>query len=45
VVKKLPQQLVANGVYTLDMQSQLAGVYVLQVRDGREQFQIKVIKQ
>jgi hypothetical protein len=45
VVKQLPRQLIANGVYTLDMQAQPSGIYILQVRDGREQFQFKVIKQ
>lgn len=45
VLKQLPQQLIANGVYTLDMQALPAGAYILQVRDGHEQFQFKVLKQ
>lgn len=45
MVKRSPYQPVPNGVYTLDMQGQAAGIYFLQVTDGKNIYQFKVIKQ
>jgi hypothetical protein len=45
IIKKLPRQSLANGVCTLDMQAESAGIYMLQVNDGRNNYQYKLIKQ
>jgi hypothetical protein len=44
VVKQLSQQVISNGVYTLDLRKESSGVYFLQVRHKGGQFQFKVIK-
>jgi hypothetical protein len=44
VVKQLSQQVISNGVYTLDLRKEPSGVYFLQVRHKGGQFQFKVIK-
>ncbi len=44
LVKQLSGQPISNGVYTLDMQDQPAGIYFLHVNTGRNWHQLKVIK-
>jgi hypothetical protein len=44
LVKQLSGQPISNGVYTLDMQYQPAGMYFLHVNTGRNWHQLKVIK-
>jgi hypothetical protein len=43
-VKQLRRQSIPNGVYTMDLQNQPAGVYLLQVSDGQQNYRFKVIK-
>ena len=43
-VKQLQRQAIPNGVYTMDLQNQPAGIYLLQVSDGQQNYRFKVIK-
>lgn len=44
-VNQLRRQSIPNGVYTMDLQNQPAGIYLLQVSDGQQHYRFKVIKQ
>jgi hypothetical protein len=43
-VKQLQRLSISNGVYTMDLQNQPAGIYLLQVSDRQQNFRFKVIK-
>ena len=44
-VKRLQSLSIPTGVYTMDMQNQPPGIYLLQVSDGQKNYRFKVIKQ